>query len=444
MMLKPIGFMRASPAGAPARTIDSVVVGAVSNGVIPITITSPDAQNGETVKWVLQNTGQTAPTDAQVDAGQAGAGATLLDSGSFSWSGSTFNDTLVNGIARQNADLYVIINNGQLSNVGADTNFLIDTTAPILSSPTGTQTGATTADGSVTSDEAQGTLYAGVWPTASTPSAADIRAGTGAIYHTSTGSPLAAVNNFAATGLTASTAYKWHFLQDDDFANASNGSTSAEFTTAAGGANPTATFLGHSALVNDPTVFTESGASLGAADSTRLIQVAIATWDQFNRTISSVTIGGVSASPVTGMGYVRTGQHGAAVYEAAVPTGTTGDIVVTFSGLVNRCQVVWSSVINGAIHASDFDQQAQTTDTSVAANVPANGSAVAFFTGDGLTGGTFAITGMTNAIDQSHTADLATGCAVDNGASAETPRTVTQTQNGGDSHMAALLTYEAA
>ena len=115
-----------------------------------------------------------------------------------------------------------------------DTATEIPYTAPVLSSPTGTQTGATTADGTVTSNEAQGTVCAGVWPTASTPSVADIIAGTGATYHTTDATPTAGVNSFAATGLTASTAYKWFFAQVDEFGNQSTAATSAEFTTAAG------------------------------------------------------------------------------------------------------------------------------------------------------------------------------------------------------------------
>ncbi|MBT8449354.1 MAG: discoidin domain-containing protein, partial [Gammaproteobacteria bacterium] len=216
-----------------ARTIDSVVVSALSGSELPIEITSPDAQTGDLVKVVLQGTGQTAPTASQVDALQAGSGATLLDSFSLTWpTGGALS--IASGIDEA-CDIFVVLNSGSgnLSNVGSDTNFNLDTTAAVLSLPTGVQTGETTADFGVTSDTAGDTLYAGVWPTASTPSDADIAAGTGATYHTSAVSTVG-VNSFAATGLTSGTAYKAHFIQTDGFVNSSNSIPSAEFTTALG------------------------------------------------------------------------------------------------------------------------------------------------------------------------------------------------------------------
>jgi hypothetical protein len=113
----------------------------------------------------------------------------------------------------------------------SDPNAVPDTTAPILTLPTGTTTGATTASGTVTTDEANGTLYAVVTTSATPPSAVDIRAGTGATYSTSQAVSATGVQNVAATGLTAETTYYWHFLHDDAAANASNIVTSASFTT---------------------------------------------------------------------------------------------------------------------------------------------------------------------------------------------------------------------
>lgn len=116
-----------------------------------------------------------------------------------------------------------------------------DTTAPVLSSPTGVETGATTADGSVSTDEGNGTLYAVVTTSATPPSAADIRTGTGAVYATSQAVSGTGVQDVSATGLTASTTYYWHFLHDDAAANASNIATSASFTTDAAAGTVTVT-----------------------------------------------------------------------------------------------------------------------------------------------------------------------------------------------------------
>ena len=103
----------------------------------------------------------------------------------------------------------------------------LDTTAPVLSLPTGVQTGSTTGSGTVTTDEA-GTLY--FWATENaTETAAAIKA--------SGDSQAAAigVNNVVFTGLTAETAYYAHYVEDDASSNESNVVTSTPaFTTTSG------------------------------------------------------------------------------------------------------------------------------------------------------------------------------------------------------------------
>ena len=108
-----------------------------------------------------------------------------------------------------------------------------DVTAPTLSSPTGTQTGGTTATVAVTSNEAEGTIYWTVLPSASaTPIATDFLAGsTGGVASGSTASPLAGSNSFSATGLADGTGYKAHFFHRDLAGNNSAVSSSTTFTT---------------------------------------------------------------------------------------------------------------------------------------------------------------------------------------------------------------------
>lgn len=102
--------------------------------------------------------------------------------------------------------------------------------------------------------------------------------------------------------------------------------------------NPTAEFL---------------SLSLGAADANREIFVCIGTWDNTGpRDVSSVTVGGVSGSQVIEYvlsGISEAGTAGFGMWKAAVPTGTTGDVVVTFSGSVARCVVSIYRVINGQV-----------------------------------------------------------------------------------------------
>lgn len=113
-----------------------------------------------------------------------------------------------------------------------------DTTAPVLTSPTATATGATTATVGATTDEGNGTLYAVVTAGATTPSAAQVIAGqdsagaaaaaTGSVAVSSTGA-----KTIGITGLTASTSYYAHLCHRDAASNSSNVVTSAQFTTSA-------------------------------------------------------------------------------------------------------------------------------------------------------------------------------------------------------------------
>ena len=108
-----------------------------------------------------------------------------------------------------------------------------DTTAPTLTSPTASATGATTASGSVTTNEANGTLYYLVSANA-TELAATVKAGSSQAV-TASGSQFVTV-----IGLTASTPYYLHFVHTDAAANDSAVETSAQFTTDApsGDADP--------------------------------------------------------------------------------------------------------------------------------------------------------------------------------------------------------------
>ena len=115
-----------------------------------------------------------------------------------------------------------------------------DTTAPVLSSPTGTATGSTTATVGATTDEGNGTMYAFVSTSATPPSAADLKAGTGAVWSGSQAISTTGAKTFNASGLPASTALYAHLIHTDAAANDSNIVTSAQFTTNAAASSITA------------------------------------------------------------------------------------------------------------------------------------------------------------------------------------------------------------
>lgn len=114
-----------------------------------------------------------------------------------------------------------------------------DTTAPTLTSPTGSSTGSTTATVGATTDEGNGTLYAVVTTSATAPTKAQIKAGQNAAGTTANWSGSVAVSSTGAktlnaTGLTASTTYYAHLMHEDTATNQSNVVSSTSFTTSAG------------------------------------------------------------------------------------------------------------------------------------------------------------------------------------------------------------------
>lgn len=77
------------------------------------------------------------------------------------------------------------------------------------------------------------------------------------------------------------------------------------------------------------TSYTSSGLAIGDADADRQVYVSLAISAGLNNiNLSSVTIGGVTATEVISRRTTLL-SHGAFIYRANVPTGTTADVVVT-------------------------------------------------------------------------------------------------------------------
>lgn len=191
------------------------------------------------------------------------------------WGGSSGYDNR-NGIVNQvqffcdGADLFYSASQA----VGATPAAVPDTTAPTLTSPSGTQTGTTTATVSVTTNEANGTLYALV-TTNATETAATIKASGATQAITSTGS-----KSFNITGLTASTSYFSHFVHRDAAGNDSAVANGSGFTTAAVGdttaptlSAPTATKTGANTATGGVTT-NEAGGTLYYMASTNATETA--------------------------------------------------------------------------------------------------------------------------------------------------------------------------
>lgn len=153
------------------------------------------------------------------------------------------------------------------------------------------------------------------------------------------------------------------------------------------------------ASTSDLTTYTFAGADIGTADTARCVIVsALSRKAGAAHTLSSMTIGGVSATIIQNQNNTVTNSDTAALAAAIVPTGATGDIVVTWSTGVLRTQIgIWTA-INTDNCTTPSDSDASTAaDPSVTLTIPAGGVAV----GSGLSAAASSATwtGMTENFD---------------------------------------------
>jgi hypothetical protein len=237
--IKPVG---GGDTTAPTLTSPDFTATGATTGTATV---STDEGNG--TLFCVITTSATSPSVAQVKAGNDHTGtAAAFAAGSGSGqavSGTGTQTVNVTGLTASTTYYAHFVHTDAAANdstvstdATGDTTDTPDTTAPVLSSPVGTTTGATTATVGATTDEANGTLYGVVTTSATAPSAAQIKAGqdhTGAaaVFDDSQAVSSTGAKTFSATGLTASTAYRAHLIHTDAAANDSNIVTSAEFTT---------------------------------------------------------------------------------------------------------------------------------------------------------------------------------------------------------------------
>jgi hypothetical protein len=313
-----------------------------------------------------------------------------------------------------------------------------DVTAPVLSSPTGTATGQTTADLSVSTDEGNGTLYWVVTQSATGPSAAQVKAG-----QDHTGSAADANGNQAVTGtgtqnanatdLTAATAYFAHYMHEDAATNQSTVATSAEFTTDAASA-VAITFLDSDFSTSDLTEYTFSAMSVGDSASGEITIVEIA---QGSSAITGVTVGGTAATQRVAL---QQDGYGVFIYTVSLSAGATADVVVTNSPAAIRCAVT-TYKMTGAASAvpSDTAIVQNTEPASTTLDIAANGAAIGVVYCNVNSTGTYTWTGLDTEdldIDTEGTRRFST--AHENSVAGETGRTITADHSGNPAgtHMA--------
>jgi hypothetical protein len=158
-------------------------------------------------------------------------------------------------------------------------------TAATLSSPGRTTILSTSVVGTFTSDTAGGTAFAAVSTSGTPPSAAQIDAGTGGgIVAVGTATALSGANAVTTTGLTPSTTYYVHMMQDNG--SQSNIVSSTSFTTLP----PAPNITGVSSM--NPTKgssFTVTGTDFGSTQSTGYLKVGGTTLTITSWSSTSIT-----------------------------------------------------------------------------------------------------------------------------------------------------------
>jgi hypothetical protein len=123
------------------------------------------------------------------------------------------------------------------------------------------------------------------------------------------------------------------------------------------------------------TTYTFATQALGTAAAGRVIVVGVGGGGQ-TRTVSSMTIGGTSATfIIRAAGTNETAE----LWYAVVAAGTTGDVVVTWSGAQDGCGIgVWAVYdATSAPHDSSSDNNSDPA-TATTFDVPASGVAVGY------------------------------------------------------------------
>lgn len=130
------------------------------------------------------------------------------------------------------------------------------------------------------------------------------------------------------------------------------------------------------------TTFTYNTQAVGTADGTRIVIVGVTGSGANSRTISSVTLTGNAMTQVV---FRESGGGGAfvqsALYALAFPTGTTADVVVTFSGSSGRAVIgVWATYnLLSATATNTYSSVASPMTASM--NITAGGIAVGMANG---------------------------------------------------------------
>ena len=281
----------------------------------------------------------------------------------------------------------------------------VDTTPPTLTSPVGTTTGSTTASGSVSTNEGNGTLYR-LANTSATATVAEVKAAGLTQAVTAPGT-----QSVSFTGLIQTTTYYAHYVHMDSSGNDSTRVSSASFTTLA--APATATTLsgpsgGQVSVASAPFTVGANGAITGTVTVTPSDGGGGGTFSPTSVAISSgtptatftYTPGSVGAKTISISDTGSLTDAAPLSYTAALTAGT-----ITVSGIRNGSGTLLAAttlpnvvVIQRNTRAVLLALTAQTTNGAGALTITSGALAagtaclVVAFSDDGTQAGAWAVT----------------------------------------------------
>lgn len=200
----------------------------------------------------------------------------------------------------------------------------------------------------------------------------------------------------------------------------------------------TRTFQARTATTTDLTEYTYSGAAIGTAASDRKVVVGILgrSTNPSTRTISSVTVAGVSATQAV---YVsNTIGNVSAFYVADVPTGTTGDVVVTWNDTMQN-STIGVYAMYGAASSTPHDTATDIASAySQTLDIPAKG--VGFACGAVQANTTATWAGLTEDADATTESELTTFSSAEF-ATLQTGLTISMTQGSGTDGVMSMCSF---
>lgn len=159
----------------------------------------------------------------------------------------------------------------------------------------------------------------------------------------------------------------------------------------------TAEFLASGGVLSTTSTYTFSSLSLGEADKDRVILVAtLGNNTTATRTWNTSSIAGVNLEVIAGFVNTVTSFPSIYFYFAKVPTGTTGDLVIGWTGNQLRCYyALWSlRGVKSLVATSPFDT-AQDNDLSVTLDTDIQPGGLIVACNYNSSSGTVSYTGLT-------------------------------------------------